>query len=190
MLPCHLQAIFPIQGQKLGFLHGRKILNHLSRHGSFFFVSVFYICVPQDTKLKVKREREYFSTYFHSDLQISHYQLALICRNMELVSFFSSKHACSRSATQSCIILFCPLDYSRPVPPVHGIFQVRILEWVFPSPGDLPTQGSNLVLLHWERQILYHCATWEAPFLQSTLKWIIFFPISKAISSLYLYLYE
>ena len=31
----------------------------------------------------------------------------------------------------------------------------------FPSPGDLPTQGSNACLLHC-RQILYHWATWEA----------------------------
>ena len=35
----------------------------------------------------------------------------------------------------------------------------------FPPPGALPTQGLNsslLCLLHC-RQILYHCATWEAP---------------------------
>ena len=31
----------------------------------------------------------------------------------------------------------------------------------FPSPGDLPTQGSNPCLLL-GRQILYHWATWEA----------------------------
>jgi len=30
------------------------------------------------------------------------------------------------------------MDYSPPGSSVHGILQARILEWVFPSPGDLP----------------------------------------------------
>ena len=38
--------------------------------------------------------------------------------------------------------------------PVHGILQARILEWVailvFLLQGILPTQGSNLCLLHWQ----------------------------------------
>ena len=34
---------------------------------------------------------------------------------------------------------------------VHGISQARILEWVaFPTPGDLPNQGSNSSVLHWQ----------------------------------------
>ena len=33
----------------------------------------------------------------------------------------------------------------------------------FPSPGALSTQGSNPLLLHWQVDSLYHCATWEAP---------------------------
>ena len=38
---------------------------------------------------------------------------------------------------QSCLTLCNPMDYT-----VHGILQVRILEWVaFPSPGDLPNPG-------------------------------------------------
>ena len=38
--------------------------------------------------------------------------------------------------TQSCPTLCNPIDYT-----VHGILQVRILEWVAPSPGDLPNPG-------------------------------------------------
>ena len=34
-----------------------------------------------------------------------------------------------------------PTDYSLPVSSVHGILQARILEWTFPSPGDLPNPG-------------------------------------------------
>ena len=39
--------------------------------------------------------------------------------------------------TQSCLTLCDPMNYT-----VHGIFQVRILEWVaFPFSGDLPNPG-------------------------------------------------
>ena len=31
-----------------------------------------------------------------------------------------------------------PMDHSLPGSSVHGILQTRILEWPFPSPGDLP----------------------------------------------------
>ena len=33
-------------------------------------------------------------------------------------------------ATQSCLTLCDPMDYSPPGSSVHGIFQERILEWV------------------------------------------------------------
>ena len=47
--------------------------------------------------------------------------------------------------TQSCLTLCDSVDYNSPGASVHGILQERILERVpFPSPGDLPTQGSNL----------------------------------------------
>ena len=38
--------------------------------------------------------------------------------------------------TQSYLTLCDPIDYT-----VHGILQARILEWVVPSPGDLPNPG-------------------------------------------------
>ena len=38
--------------------------------------------------------------------------------------------------TQSRPTLCNPMDYT-----VHGILQARILEWVFPSPGDLSNPG-------------------------------------------------
>ena len=43
---------------------------------------------------------------------------------------------------QSCLTLCDPMDYSPPASSVHGILQVRILEWVaISSPGDLPEPG-------------------------------------------------
>ena len=53
--------------------------------------------------------------------------------------------------TQSCPALCDPMDYSPPGSFVHGILQVKKLEWVaFPFPGGLPNPG----LPHCE-QILY-----------------------------------
>ena len=70
------------------------------------------------------------------------------------------------SVTQSYLTLCEPMNFSLPRPPVHVIFQARMLEWIaISSPrGIFLTQGLNpglLCLLHW-RQILCHCATWEA----------------------------
>ena len=49
------------------------------------------------------------------------------------------------------------MDCSPPSSSVHGILQARIMEWLAHSllQGIVPTQGSNLGLLHC-RQALYH----------------------------------
>ena len=47
--------------------------------------------------------------------------------------------------THSCPTLCDPMDCSLPGFSVHGIFQVRVLEWVaISSPGDLPDTGIKL----------------------------------------------
>ena len=48
---------------------------------------------------------------------------------------------------QSCAALCDPMDYSPPGSSVHGILQVRIVEWVSLFQGNFPTQGLNLCLL-------------------------------------------
>ena len=54
-----------------------------------------------------------------------------------------------------------PMGWGPRVPPVHRIFQARILEWVpFPSPGDLPNLGVEpaslaLAVSFVGRQVLY-----------------------------------
>ena len=52
---------------------------------------------------------------------------------------------CTRALmhTQSCLTLCNPMDCSLPASFVHGILQVRILEWV----AIFPTQGLNPRLL-------------------------------------------
>ena len=64
--------------------------------------------------------------------------------------------------TQSCPTLCDPMDYL-----VHGILQVRILEWVaYPLLQRIfPTQESNRGLLHC-RQILYQLSYQGSPIVQ------------------------
>ena len=49
---------------------------------------------------------------------------------------------------QSCLTLCDPMGCSRPGSSVHGILQERILELLFPSPGDLLDPGIKPGLLH------------------------------------------
>ena len=52
---------------------------------------------------------------------------------------------------QLCLTLCNPMDYSSPGSSVHGILQVRILEWVaifFSKGSSLPRR--LLSLLHWQ----------------------------------------
>ena len=57
----------------------------------------------------------------------------------------TSVSACS--VAQLCLALCNPMDCSRPVSPVHGIFQARILEWVvIPSSGD---PGTDWTWVSW-----------------------------------------
>ena len=70
------------------------------------------------------------------------------------------------TCAQSCPTLCDPMSYSPAASPVHGVLQVRMLEWVaVPSsrgssrPWDL-TRVSCVSCLG--RRILYHWAIWEA----------------------------
>ena len=77
------------------------------------------------------------------------------------LGFSLCMHACMLSHF-SCVRLCDPVDCSPSDSSVHGILQVRILEWVglpFPSPGDLPDPVIELMSLYvscFGRCILYH----------------------------------
>ena len=47
-------------------------------------------------------------------------------------------HCCYCLVIRSCPTLCDPMDCSPPGSSFHGILQARILEWPFPSPGELP----------------------------------------------------
>ena len=76
-----------------------------------------------------------------------------------------STNGCACSVSQ-CVQLFLT-PCSLPDSPVHGISQVRILDWVvlsFPRGSSGPRDRTGVSCLSSTgRRILYHSATWEAP---------------------------
>ena len=90
------------------------------------------------------------------------------------------------SDAQLCLTLCDPMECSLAGPSVHEIFQARILEWVaIPfSRGSSqlrdPTCVSSVSCI--ARQILYHCATWEA-----YLSLYVFLPLYILICSFLIY---
>ena len=66
---------------------------------------------------------------------------------------------------QLCPTLWDPMDCSIPGSSVHRIFQARVLEWVaisFSRESSQPRDQTQVsCILYIDRQILYHCATWE-----------------------------
>ena len=90
-----------------------------------------------------------------------------------------SMHACITKwhnlkcySLQLCPILWDPMDSSLPASSVHRIFQAQIPDWVAIS----SSRGSShsrvwihvLYISYIGRQILYLCATWEAPILSGS----------------------
>ena len=70
-------------------------------------------------------------------------------------------HACS--VAKSSPTLCDPMECRLPGSSVHGIFQARILEWIaiFFSRGSSRFKDWTRISCS-DRQILYHCTTWEA----------------------------
>ena len=65
---------------------------------------------------------------------------------------------------QSCLTLYNFMNFSPPGSSIHGILQVRILQWVpCPSPGIFPNQGLNPGLPHW-RWVLYCLSHQGSPY--------------------------
>ena len=67
-----------------------------------------------------------------------------------------------------CVDFLQPHRLGPPGSSVHGISQARILEWVFISSSSGSSKPRDWTHISWiGRQILYHCATWEAKISQS-----------------------
>ena len=67
---------------------------------------------------------------------------------------------------QLCLTLCNPMDCSLPGSSVHGIFQVRILEWAAISPSKESSHSRDWFCVSCVscigRWILYLCTTWKA----------------------------
>ena len=72
---------------------------------------------------------------------------------------------CAHSLSHICLFA-TPRTVALQAPPVHGIFQARILEWVATSSSrgsSCPRDWTHVSCISCiGRWILYHCTTWEA----------------------------
>ena len=77
----------------------------------------------------------------------------------------------STACVLSCVQLCNPMDCSPPVSSVHGIFQVRILEWVAISSSRGSSQPKEQTLVSCisciGRRILHRCTIWADSFVTS-----------------------
>ena len=72
-------------------------------------------------------------------------------QNIFTLDTSSFPSSCSCSVTQLCPTLFSAMDYSLPVSSVHGISQVKILEWIaISAPGVLPHPGIKAASPAWQ----------------------------------------
>ena len=116
----------------------------------------------------------------------------LICNILSSMLIFLWSHFKVLSYTLAvCCVCMCaelylsfwdPMDYSLPSSSLHGISQTRILEWGAISfsrgssqPRDWMRVSCASCIGRW---ILYHWATWEAPWF---LKFVIFWRIQLSL---------
>ena len=111
--------------------------------GLFRFSNIFMFCVSICPFLP--RLSSFFFWY-----RIVHSILTILFISVKLI-------VCMCYSLQLCLTLWHHGLYSPPGSFVHGILQVRILEWISYSllQGIFPSQESNADLLHY-RWMLYH----------------------------------
>ena len=82
------------------------------------------------------------------------------------IHLFHFTRSCLRVCVQSCLNLCDSIDCSPLGSSVHGIFQARIPEWVAISHSRESSWLRDRTHISWVscigRQVLYHCATWDA----------------------------
>ena len=88
---------------------------------------------------------------------------------------------CTWVRAQSCLTLCNLMGGSPPGSSLHGIFQARVLEWVSISfsTGSSWSRDRTCVscVSHIDRQVLYHCATWEDTYM---------LPLTEELSSCFM----
>ena len=95
-------------------------------------------------------------------------QLGSKLPDAQITSFLHTYQQGSLAQSLSHVQFFAtPLTVAPPGSSVHGISQARLLEWVAISYSRGSSQPRDQTRDSWVsytgRQILYHCATWEAP---------------------------
>ena len=100
-----------------------------------------------------------------------HFLLSITTKYSRIICVFPAKQSLYLCVcSYSCLTLCYPMDYSPPGSSVHGIFQARILEWIFISSSRISSQPRDWTCVSWGfcigRWILYHWAIWETQISQ------------------------
>ena len=139
-----LQGIFPAQGLNPGLPHCRWILYQLSHKGSPEW-SWAYPHYPESGTTKI---------LFHED------------RGWILGKGGDRRDCLPAQSLQSCLALCDPMECSLPGSSVHGILQVRILEWVaisFLRGSSSPKYPTHVFCVScMAGDFFIHWAIWEA----------------------------
>ena len=85
---------------------------------------------------------------------------------------------CCCLVAKSCLTLVTAWNAACQAPLSMGFFGRGYWSGLpFPSPGDLPTQGSHSCLLHWQVDS-YHWAHLGKPFIKEIVLWLSFLVVS------------
>ena len=139
------------------------------------------LCAPGDQKKQTKEQeeltqKEHRTGRYPGSAQIMHLPTLLPITNYRFLMLGQATNTlyqwtrlcmCMRAKSLQSFPTLCnPLDYSLSGSSVHGILQVRILEWVVmpSSRGIFPTQGSNSHLMSsaLAGRFFTTSTTWEA----------------------------
>ena len=90
----------------------------------YIFSKLIHVTNAESLFFKSKSYSTILHFLFQNHLQSCSIQNTMVCVCM--------------SVAQSCPTFCNPMDCSPPDSSVHRFLQARILEWTYPSPGDLP----------------------------------------------------
>ena len=137
---CVSLLTLPIKTPQLGWLQQQTFISHSFRNwmSKIIYVMLYVVCAYTETHFSFSKTDKCF-WYVHERSQQKGYPW----RKWKPTSWFPSKaccilflHVCMHAKLlQSCPTLWDPMDCSLPGSSVHGILQVRILEWV-PMPSS------------------------------------------------------
>ena len=115
----------------------------------FSLTGLFRDCSAQEDVWIFWKNHHFFSESIHKQFVLCVCVCVHVCA-----------HVCTCTHARLCLTLCNPMDSS-----IHGVFQARMLKWVTISSSRGSSRrrdGTHVSCMLYCREILYHCANWEA----------------------------